>query len=192
MAACSHDRAPFIIAGRWHDAAGAFKGRAKRRLLCDRLSPCVERRRNFLGSLFPPTRNESPAHRDKLWTGSRQSHHIDRRCRGDIIAGAQVSRRLGKPIKLDQFAPCVALGEASAHDVSLSFIENGPETYAVTASARPLSRLRIGRGRHLGLVGMRLLDWCEDAPTGKPRPTWKLRSKVSRRRVTIGAIAMRS
>jgi hypothetical protein len=26
----------------------------------------------------------------------------------------------GPPVKLDQFAPCVALGEASAHDVSLS------------------------------------------------------------------------
>jgi len=46
----------------------------------------------------------------KLATGD-----VDRRCRGDVVAGAQVSRRLRQPIKLDQFAPAVASGEASAH-----------------------------------------------------------------------------
>jgi hypothetical protein len=42
--------------------------------------------------------------------------------RAKKLAGPQIERRLGELIKLDQFAPRVALGEASAHDVSLSFI----------------------------------------------------------------------
>jgi hypothetical protein len=49
-----------------------------------------------------------------------RSHDIYRHCRGDITVGAQVARRLGQPIKLDLFRPCVALGEASAHGATLS------------------------------------------------------------------------
>jgi hypothetical protein len=37
-----------------------------------------------------------------------------------VVAGAQVSRRLRQPVKIDQFTPRVALSEASAHDASLS------------------------------------------------------------------------
>jgi hypothetical protein len=107
-----------LIAGGRHDAAGAFEGRVEHWLLRDRLGPRVERRWHFLGGLFPPAWNEAPAHRDKLGGTIRQSHDVDRRYRSDIVAGAQVSRGLGEPIKLDQFAPSVALGEASAHGAS--------------------------------------------------------------------------
>ena len=55
----------------------------------------------------------------KFQTETIPFHSIDHRCRRDIVAGLQVSRRLGELIKLDQFAPRVALGEASAHDASL-------------------------------------------------------------------------
>ena len=74
--------------------------------------------------LFPPAWNEAPAHRDKLEAGLSQSHDVDRGCRGDVVAGAQVTRRLGQPVKLDQFAPSVRLGEASAHGANLSIRVN--------------------------------------------------------------------
>ena len=72
----------------------------------------------------------------KVQTETQSSHHVDRRCRGDIVAGAQVSRRLRELVKLDQFAPRVALGEATAHGVTLSH-GRSPKTGAVTANGRP-------------------------------------------------------
>ena len=84
----------------------------------DSLGPGVEGRWHFLGRYFPPARNDTPAHRDKLRVGFCRSHNIDRRCRGDVVAGPQVSSRL----KLNQFAPRVALGEVSAQSVSLSLM----------------------------------------------------------------------
>ena len=50
----------------------------------------------------------------------RRSRDVDRRCRGDVVAGAQVSRRLRQPVKFDQLAPRVRLSEASTHGASLS------------------------------------------------------------------------
>jgi hypothetical protein len=41
--------------------------------------------------------------------------------RGDIVAGPQIERRLGQPVKLDELAPSVALGEASAHGAPLVY-----------------------------------------------------------------------
>jgi hypothetical protein len=105
--------------------------------LCDSFRPCVERRWNFLGGLFPPARNEAPTHRDKLPAGIRQSHNVDRCCRGDVVARPQVLRRQGQPIKLDH-APRVALGEASAHGASLS-----------PTRTSPLSKLRFWRAARL-------------------------------------------
>ena len=49
----------------------------------------------------------------KFQTETLPFHSIDRRYRGDVVAGAQVARGLCEPVKLDQFAPCVALIEAS-------------------------------------------------------------------------------
>ncbi len=74
----------------------------------------LETERRLRGGLFPPSRNEAPTHRDKLGAGLCQPHDIDRCCRSDVVSGPQVARRLCQPVKLDQFAPRVALGEASA------------------------------------------------------------------------------
>jgi hypothetical protein len=43
---------------------------------------------------------------------------------GRYCSGAQVSRWHSQPIKLDQFAPRVALGEASTHDATWEIAGN--------------------------------------------------------------------
>src|SRR5208337_5468989 len=61
----------------------------------------------------------------KFQTETLPFHSIDCRCRGDVVARPQVSSGLGEPVEFDQFAPCVALGEASAHGASLSLRGDG-------------------------------------------------------------------
>jgi len=48
----------------------------------------------------------------KFQTETLPFDRVDRRCRGDVVGGPQVARRLHQPVKLDQFAPRVGLGEA--------------------------------------------------------------------------------
>ncbi len=56
----------------------------------------------------------------------RPSHDVDGRRRGDVVVGPQIERRLRQPVKLDQFAPCVVLGEASAHGEPIVVTPKGP------------------------------------------------------------------
>ena len=105
-----------------------------------------QNRRNLLGRLFPPTRNEAPTHRDKLGPGLPQSYDVNRSCRGNVVPGPQVSRRLGQPVKLDQFAPRVALGEASAHGANLSHGRLPKRTGAAPYLCSLARRNNMGRG----------------------------------------------
>ena len=101
-----------------------------------------------LAIFIPPIRYEAPAHGNKLWTRISHSHDIDSRCRSDIVAGAQVARRLGQPIKLDQFAPTEELGEASAHcakSISLgnrSLIIHRDSLQDCPTGGRPIPRIK--------------------------------------------------
>ena len=51
----------------------------------------------------------------ELTAASGQSYDIDHRRRGNVIARPEIKRQLRQFIKLDELAPCVGLGEASAH-----------------------------------------------------------------------------
>jgi hypothetical protein len=67
----------------------------------------------------------------KFQTETLPFHSIDRRRRGDIVAGTQVARGLGEPVRRGQFAPRAALGEAPAHGVTLAH-GRSPKTDAIT------------------------------------------------------------
>jgi len=84
----------------------------------------------------------------KFQTETLPFHSIDRRRRGDIVAGTQVARGLGEPVRRGQFAPRAALGEAPAHGVTLAH-GRSPKTDAITETEGP--QKNADRENYLGL-----------------------------------------
>ncbi len=79
----------------------------------------------------------------KFQTETLPFHSIDRRRRGDIVAGPQVECPQGQPVRRSQFAPRAALGEAPAHGVTLAD-GRSPKTDAITETEGP-QRTPIGK-----------------------------------------------
>jgi hypothetical protein len=89
------------------------------------------------GFLPPPPRNQPPAHRHELGsTTIGKPHHLDGVGRGDVVAGLQIAGGAGEVIQIVDFAPRVALGEASAHNAA---------TYGKADAVTPLCRMSIQR-----------------------------------------------
>jgi hypothetical protein len=57
----------------------------------------------------------------KLTAGLVRHHHIDRGGQRDVVARLDILRRAGEPVKLVEFAPNVALGEATTHIVAVQW-----------------------------------------------------------------------
>jgi len=75
----------------------------------------VERRRQLLQRFFPPVRNEPPPHGHQLSGAVRGGpHDLDCVGRGDVVVRLQIASGAREIIKLLDFAPRVALSEASA------------------------------------------------------------------------------
>src|SRR5262249_42149738 len=80
----------------------------------------VEARRQLLERLFPPPGNEPPAHRHKLgYAAIGRPHHVHGVGRGDVVVGLEIAGGAREAVKVVNFAPRVALCEASAHIDSL-------------------------------------------------------------------------
>src|ERR1700730_10440380 len=109
-------RDSLIIAVRRHDAPAAPERVAKHGFAGNALRWRVEGRRQLFQGLFPPVRNETPAH----WRQFRgatigELHDIDRIGWSDVVVRLQISSGAREVVEIMDFAPRVALGETSAH-----------------------------------------------------------------------------
>src|SRR5262249_53571918 len=108
---------PFVVAARWDDASMSLECVSKHRLVGDAFCTGVKACRQLLQGLFPPPRNESPAHGDKFGrTASSLLHDRYRVRRRDVVVGRKIGgRTVRKVIQVLNVVPGVALNESTAH-----------------------------------------------------------------------------
>ena len=107
---------PFVIAARRNDAAVALEDIAGHWFVGDAFRASVEGRRQLLQRLFPSVRNETPAH----WHQFRgatigELHDINGIGWSDVVVRLQIASGAREAVQVVDFAPRVALGEATAH-----------------------------------------------------------------------------
>src|SRR5260370_29128213 len=112
---------PLVIAAGWNGAPMACERIPEHGLVGDSLRPRVETGGQLLQGLFPPPRNEPPAHRDEF-TGApgSQLHDIDRISGRNVVVGLQIARRaVREGGKVLTVVPEVASDESRPHSIHL-------------------------------------------------------------------------
>jgi hypothetical protein len=75
----------------------------------------IEGRRQLRHRLFPPVGNETPAHRHQFHGATiGELDDIDGVGGSDVVVGLQIASGAREAVQLVDFAPRIALGEASA------------------------------------------------------------------------------